>query len=187
MSPGDSSSSAHNLHALGSELLQSAVDKLAERSRQRLQGEQGLSSEFTEKATHPELVTALCERAMDNLADHYVYHLEKFQTVTEPLQALHHLEEAEVVWRSEAAIIQQFDKKGSEVRFLSQMRDQSLRVLENRLEEVAGQHETVVSPERIALTVGIIAIMDQIFSERGEAVDSPHRSRMRSIARSLVR
>lgn len=186
MAFADNSSANPDWYALSSEMLHNAIERLSERSRQRQYAEHGLSSEFVNRVRHPDIVAALCERAMDSLADDYVENLEQFQLQSDYVKALEHLENAEVIWRSEAAIIQQFDDSGTEIAFLSQMRDQALRVLENRLEEVVSIHEDKASPERVALVVGIAAVMDQVFSERGEPINSPHRYRMRQVVRHLL-
>ena len=99
----DNSSASPDWYALSSETLHSAIERLTERSRQRMFAEHGLSSEFVNRVSHPDIVAALCERAMDSLADEYIENLEQFQIQGDYLQALQHLENAEVVWRSEAA------------------------------------------------------------------------------------
>ena len=127
----------------------------------------------------------LCEKAMETLATEYVDKLVAFKEAASPIDALDALESSEVIWMAEASIVNHFDQEGGEKQFLGQIRQGTLRVLENRLEEAARMCSRTPSAENTALCLGVMGVMDSIWESFGEPVDSPTRSRFRDIAKSF--
>ena len=170
-----------------SDLLQSAIQKLTQTSQQRISDRYGLSEEFSQQEITEDLAMALCERAMGTLAECYPQALENFEKASDPLDALKWLEEAETTWQSEAKLIAHFDADGQETAFLSQVREQSLEVMQRKLDEAADACRQNDSDENIALCVGSLAVMDQIMGELGHPQDSLTRQNLRHTVQSFLK
>jgi hypothetical protein len=163
--------------------LYEALQKMEQRSVARLQSEYGLSKDFGEVSK--EQAMELCERAMETLADTYIQALEGFRDSNDSVEMLRHLEKSEVTWRTEALMIMHFDAEGQEITFLSQMRELALRVMEDKLEEIATRCASNASPENVACCMGVMAVMDHIWGEMDLPVTHPDRQRFRDIAKSF--
>lgn len=168
-----------------SEMLEQALQKLSSESQQRLADRYGLSEGFTKQALSEEAAMALCESAMGALAEAYPQHLEAFDQATCPVDALKELEEAEVIWQSEATVIRHFDADGEESSFLNQVRETTMEVLHRKLDDAATAYGKKQSSEQLALCLGCLAVMDQIFAELGYPVKSSPRLNCRKLAHQL--
>ena len=159
--------------------LEASLNQLHARAQERLQEEYGLSDKFAESVGSTADAMALCERAMEKLAMEYVRNLEVFREQTDPLEALRYLEESEVIWRAEAKVISALDRDGEQGAFLEEMRQLGSRVMEEKLHEAATACSRGATPERVALCIGILAVIDEIWGEMGVPVDHPERQNIR--------
>lgn len=165
--------------------LHSSLDKLQKRSQKYASQKYGISDDFLQEVNTESQAMQLCEKAMETLATEYVDKLIAFKEAKDPVGALEALESSEVIWMAEASIVSHFDQEGGEKQFLGQIRQGTLRVLENRLEESAALCSRTPSPENIALCLGVMGVMDSIWESFGEPTDSPMRRRFREIAKSF--
>ncbi|MCB1134933.1 MAG: hypothetical protein KDK78_01590 [Chlamydiia bacterium] len=158
-----------------------SLDALDENSRKHIQQRYGLSEEFQKKALNQDQAMALCDQAMATLAGEYIDHMAAFKDAKDPLETLHHLEEAEAIWAAESTIIIQLDAGGDEEAFLHTIREQAYSVLEQRLITAADACSKNASPENMALCIGILATMDRALASWGHPVDSIQRTQLREL------
>jgi len=178
-------SSAFNEEQAADALLRESVSKLQAEGKRRAAEEYGLTDRFRQGEISQEEAVRMCERAMDSLAEQYVAHLSEFQQAEDPIEILSHLEQSEIIWNSETTVIRHFDSNGEEGAFLDQMRQLALRVTENKLIAMANKTSKHATAENIACCLGLLGVVDQIYSEYGYAKDSAERQKFRSIARSF--
>jgi hypothetical protein len=145
----------------------------------------GLSSSFKEQAISAQEALEHCEKAMKRLAEDYINALISYQESPQASKSLQALKEAEVIWSAEASIIKHFDADLNETKFLFEMREQTLKVLESKLEETAKKCQTKPSEELAALMIGSLMTMDSIYGELGHPHYSPPRQGLRDLALAL--
>ncbi len=162
--------------------LENSLKTLAEKSRQHLARKYGLSDDFRKAVQNDEEAIELCEKAMDSLSTEYIENFSLFRESSEPKMALQYLEQAETIWRAESAIINALDSEGQERAFLKNVRQQSLMILETKLEEISKACTLKPNDQNIALCIGVLALIDHILAEFNHPPSSPQRKKIRNIA-----
>lgn len=172
-------------HKKAEERLQKNLDKLQRQSEKHVGDKYGISSTFAKEAQTEAQALAFCEKAMETLATEYIELLARFKESSDPLPSLNALEQAEVIWRGETTVINQFDGDGQEKQFLQTMRQQAYVVMQDKLEEAARECRRNTTDENAALCLALLAVMDGMLEEFGRPPSSPDRQRFREIAKNF--
>ena len=142
-------------------------------------------NEFLNKASRQKDKIKIHEDAMQCLSNEYINALSKFKGSVDPVQALNAINNAEMIWRKETAIIKYFDKNKKESEFLLEMRTSALQILENKLMETSKICHQNASEENITLCLGIMITIDSILEELGYEIEHPHRQNLRDLEKSF--
>lgn len=165
-----------------SQKFKNSLSKLDQYNQKHTKSKKNLSKSSFQKAQ----AMRLCEESMQKLSYQYINHVEAFKRAKKPQEALFQLDKAETIWKKESSIIKQFDKEGKEVAFLKSMRELYLVTIMKKLESVSQSCYLNPSSENIALSLGIICLVDVILEEFGHPPNSPQRERFRNIAKSFT-
>lgn len=168
-----------------SDVLRASINKLKTRSEAHVRDKYGVSAEFADSVQSDAHALELCEQAMATLAEDYVDAVTRFKESATPLEKLAALEQAEVIWHGEAAVIRQLDTEGEESQFLGRVRAQTFVVMQDALEAAAEACSKKPTDETVALCLAVLGVMDSIQEELGAPMDSPERQQYRSIAKSF--
>ena len=163
-------------------VLKSSLKKLEEHTEKHLTEKYGISENFSQKIQNSEAAQEMCENAIETLATEFIEQLTTFQQSTNPQEALTALDRAETLWQAESKIIAHLDTAGEEKRFLQEVRQQTLQVLNQKLEETARKCKTKTTDENIALIIATLSVMDHILFEQGLPTEHPDRLQLRQIA-----
>lgn len=162
--------------------LESSLERLMNRAKQRSTQDKGLSKTFTSQVNTEEEALELCAAAMDTLATSFVEALTEFKAAAEPKAILSSLDRSEALWEEHASVIRALDGSGEEIRFINEMRLQSIQILENKLEEVSREAIRTPTDGLSACILAIVGTMDNAFKELGHPKESQSRRRLNEIA-----